>query len=100
MTLMNFLVHSYTCCSDRHASPYWTSICRWILMGFTPSLLKHRMTEHCFSLVVMQAGLPSLCYYCAFLHRTATWWPLFKPWVSLLLTYKTVELCFEFLSHF
>jgi len=36
----NFLLHSYTCCSDRHASPYWTSICRWILMGFTLSLRK------------------------------------------------------------
>ena len=22
MPFMNFLVHSYTCCSDRHASPY------------------------------------------------------------------------------
>jgi len=26
----NFLLHSYTCCSDRHASPYWTSIRRRI----------------------------------------------------------------------
>ena len=40
MPIMNFLVHSYTCCSDRHASPYWTFIRRWISMGFTPSLLK------------------------------------------------------------
>ena len=30
MAFMNFLVHSYTCCSDRHASPYWTFILRWI----------------------------------------------------------------------
>jgi len=36
MSFMNFLVHSYTCCSDRHASPYWTFIHRWISMGFTP----------------------------------------------------------------
>ena len=36
LPFMNFLVHSYTCCSDRHASPYWTSICRWISMGFNP----------------------------------------------------------------
>jgi len=36
----------------------------------------------------------------AFLHRTATCRPLFKPSVSLLSTYKTIELCFEFLSHF
>ena len=40
MPFMNFLVHSYTCCSDRHASPYWTFIVRWISMGFTPSVLK------------------------------------------------------------
>jgi hypothetical protein len=38
----NFLVHSYTCCNDRHASPYWTFIRRWISMGFTPSLLKKK----------------------------------------------------------
>ena len=36
MPFMNFLVHSYTCCSDRHASPYWTFIRRRISMGFTP----------------------------------------------------------------
>jgi hypothetical protein len=40
MAFMKFLVHSYTCCSDRHASPYWTLIRRWISMGFTPSLRK------------------------------------------------------------
>ena len=40
MPFMDFLVHSYTCCSDRHASPYWTFIRRWISMGFTPSLIK------------------------------------------------------------
>ena len=40
MPFMNFLVHSYTCCSDRHASPYWTFIRGWISMGFTLSLLK------------------------------------------------------------
>jgi hypothetical protein len=38
MPFMNFSVHSYTCCSDRHASPYWTFIRRWISMGFHPSL--------------------------------------------------------------
>ena len=36
MPFMNFLVHSYTLCSDRRASPYWTFIRRWISMGFTP----------------------------------------------------------------
>jgi hypothetical protein len=38
MPFMNSLVHSYTWCSDSHASPYWTFIHRWISMGFTPSL--------------------------------------------------------------
>jgi len=47
MLFMNFLVHSYTCCSDRHASPYWTFIRWWISIGFTPSLFKKRMTECC-----------------------------------------------------
>ena len=55
MPFMDFLVHSYTCCSDRHASPYWTVIRRWISMGFTPSLLW----------CILQAGPPSLHYYCA-----------------------------------
>jgi len=36
----------------------------------------------------------------AFVHRTATCRPLFKPWVSLLPTYRTIERCFEFISHF
>ena len=104
MPFMNFLVHLYTCCSDRHASPNWTSICRWILMGFTPSLLKKRLTERCSSLVhvASRAAIFTLLLrrHVAFLHHTATCRPLFKPSVSLLSTYKTIELCFEFLSHF
>ena len=104
MPFMNFLVHLYTCCSDRHASPYWTFICWWISMGFTPSLLKKPMTERCSSLVHVASGAAifTLLKHCriAFLHRTATCRPLFKPWVSLLSTYTTIELCFEFLSDF
>jgi len=65
MPSMNFLVHSYSCRSDRQASPYWTFICRWISMSFTPSLLKKRMTERCSSLVHVTSGPPSLHYYCA-----------------------------------
>jgi hypothetical protein len=101
---MNFLVHSYTFCTDRHASPYWTFIHRWISMGFTPSLLKKRMTERCFSLVHVASGAATftLLLRCIvpFLHLTTTCRPLFKPSVSLLSTYKTIELCLEFLSHF
>ena len=107
MPFMNFLVHLYTCFSDRHASPYWIFICWWILMGFTTSLikeLKKRTTERCSSLVhvASRAAIFTLLLRrrVAFLHRTATCRPLFKPWVSLLSTYKTIELCFEFLSHF
>ena len=62
---MNFLLHSYTCCSDRHASPYWTFIRRWISMGFNPSLLKKRMTERCFSLVHVASEAAILHYCCA-----------------------------------
>ena len=65
MPFMNFLVHSYTSCSDIYASPYWNFIHRWILMGFNPSLLKKRMTESCSSLVHVASGPPSLHYYCA-----------------------------------
>ena len=103
MLFLNFLVHSYTCCSDRHASPYWTFICQWISMGFTPSLLKKRMTEQC-SVVHVASGVFIFTLLLrrpvAFPHRTATCWPLSEPWVSLLSTYKTIKLCFEFLSHF
>ena len=101
---MNFLLHSYTCCSERHASPYWTFIRRWISMGFNPSLLKKRMTERCSSLVHVASGAAIFTLLLrrnvAFLHRTATCRPLFRPWVSLLPTYRTIERCFEFLSHF
>ena len=101
---VNLLVHSYTCCSDRHASPYRTFIRRWISMGFTPSLFKKRMTERCSSLVHVASGAAIFTLLLrrrvAFLHLTTTCRPLFKPWVSLLSTYKTIELCFEFLSHF
>ena len=93
MPFMNFLVRKYTCCSDRHASPYWTFIRRRISMGFTP-------TERCSSLVHVASGAALFTLLLrrrvAFLHRTATCRPLFKPWVSLLWTYKTIDLCFEF----
>ena len=98
------LVHSYTCCSDRHASPYWTFIRRWISMGFTSSLLKKRMTERCSSLVHVASGAAIFTLLLrrrvVFVHRTATCRPLFKPSVSQLSTYKTIVLCFEFLSPF
>ena len=104
MPFMNFLAHSYNCYSDKHASPYWTFIRRWISMGFTPSLLKKHMIEHYPSLVHVASGVVIFTLLLrrrvASLHRTATCRPLFKPWVSLLSTYKTIDLLFEFLSHF
>jgi len=73
-------------------------------MGFAPSVLKNRMTGRCSSLVHVASGAAVftllLRRHVAFLHRTATCRPLFKPSVSVLSTYKTIELCFEFLSHF
>ena len=104
MPFMNFLVHSYTCCSYRHASPYWTFICRWISVGFTHSLFKNRRHNAVLLWCVFASGTAIFTLLLrrrvAFLHRTATCRPLFKPSVSLLSTYKTVELWFEFLSHF
>jgi len=73
-------------------------------MGFTPSLLQKRMTERYSSLVRVVTGAANFTLLLrrrvAFLHRTATFRPLFKPRVSSLSAYKTIELCFEFLSHF
>ena len=80
MPFMNFLVHSYTCCSDRHTSPHWTFIRRWISMGFTPSLLKKQTTERCPSLVHVASGAaifttttaPSCCVPTSYCHLSAT----------------------------
>ena len=57
------------------------------------------MTERCYLLHVASGAAIFtllLCRYVAFLHRTVTCRPLFKPSVSLLSTYNTIELCFEF----
>jgi len=104
MPFMNFLVHSYTCCNDRRASPYWTFIRRWFSMVFTPSLFKKRMTERCSSLVHVASGAAIFTLLLrrrvAFLCRTTPCRPLFKSWVLLFSAYKTIKLCFEFLLQF
>jgi len=73
-------------------------------MGFTLSLLKKRMTDAVLLWCMLLGGATIftllLCRRVAFLHCIATCQPLFKPSVSLLSTYKTIELCFEFLLHF
>ena len=73
MAFMSFRVHSYTCCSDRHASPYWTFICRWI------SLLKKRMTMLFFHGACCKLGrhlytttAPSCCIPASYCHLSAT----------------------------
>ena len=65
MPFMKFLVHSYTCCSYRHASPYWTFIRRWISMCFTTSLLEKPITDTVLLWWMLQVGPPSLHYSCA-----------------------------------
>jgi len=76
MPFMNFLVHSYTCCSDRHASPYWTFIRSWISMGFTPSLLKKVWQNAVLLWCMLQAGPPSLHYNCAIVLHSCIVLPL------------------------
>jgi len=52
-------------CSDRHASPYWTFIHWWISMGFTLHYLKNGWQNAVLRWCMLQAGPPSLHYYCA-----------------------------------
>ena len=92
---MNFLVHSYTCCSDRHASPYWTFIHRWISMGFTTSLLKkrnyfrwersHSCTRSrrvCYRRNVVHE-LPSPLYTCCSDRHASSYWTFIRRWISI-----------------
>ena len=92
MPFMNFLVHSYTYCSDRHASPYWTSFVDEFLWVSSLHYLKNGW-QNAVLLVYVESGAAIFTLLLrrrvAFLHRTATCRPLFKPWVSLLSTYKT-----------
>jgi hypothetical protein len=88
MPFMNFLVHLHTCCSDRHASPYWTFIHRWISMSFTPSLHSSSSSVHVASGAAVFTLL--LRRHVAFLRRTATCWQLFKLWVTVLPTYRKI----------
>jgi len=64
-TFRNFLLPSYTSCSDRHASLYWSSVRWWISMGFTLSLRKNKWQNAVPLLCMLQVGPPSLHYCCA-----------------------------------
>jgi hypothetical protein len=58
MPFMNFLFHSYTCCSDRHAHRtglLFVDEFRWVSPFHYAVLLR----------CVLQSGRPSLPYYCA-----------------------------------
>ena len=96
MPFMKFLVTDM----HHHTELSFVDEFRWV----STLHYKKRMTERCSSLVHVASGAVIFTLLLrrgvAFLHRTATCRPLFKPWVSLLSTYKTIELCFEFLSHF
>jgi len=80
MPFMNFPVHSYTCCSDRHASPCWTFIRRWISMGFNPSLLKKTDDRKLFFFGacckqdrhLYTTTAPSCCIPASYCHLSAT----------------------------
>ena len=67
----NFLLHSYTCCSDRHASPYWTSFVDefwWVSpLHFIKNEWQNAVPLWC----MLQVGLPSLHYCCAIVLRSS-----------------------------
>jgi len=93
-THMNFLVHSYTSCSDRHASPYWAFIFDEFRYISPLHYIKKLMTDRCSCLVHVASGASIFTLLLrrrvAFLNRTATCRPLFKSSVSLLkLTIKS-----------
>ena len=86
---------------------------RWlhVFSGWLPIPTKYktltrqkRMIERCFSLVhvgsVTAIFTLLLGRRVAFLHRTATCQPLFKPWVSLLSTYRTKRFVSNFYRTF
>jgi len=80
MPFRNFLLHSYTCCSDKHASSYWTSIRQWISMGFTPSLREKTNDRMLFlfgacckwSCLLYTIAAPSFCIPPSYCHLSAT----------------------------
>ena len=65
MPFMNFLFHSYTCCSDRHASPYWTFIRDGFRFVSPLHYLNNGWQNAVLLWCMLQAGPPSLHYYCA-----------------------------------
>jgi len=96
--------HSYNCCSDKHASSCWTFSRQWISNRFITSQLKKWTTECCPPLEHVASWVAILTLLLrrlvVSLQSTVTWRQLFNPWVSLMSTYKTNVLCFEFVTQF
>jgi len=67
----NFLLHLYTFCSYRHASPYWTSFVDefwWVSpLHFIKNEWQNAVPLWC----MLQVGLPSLHYCCAIVLRSS-----------------------------
>jgi hypothetical protein len=100
---LNVLLLSYICCCDKHASSYWTFICRWAWISFTPSLIKKRITEHFFSFVHVHSGAvifkPALWWHCLFA-LYGSYRILLIALVICLPTYRSMARYFKFLSQF
>jgi len=90
MPFMNFLVHSYSCCSDRHGSPYWTSFVdefRWV----SPlHYLKNGWQNAVLLWCMLQAGrhlytttAPSYCIPASYYHLSVTLQPMSNIVVNL-----------------
>ena len=79
MPFMNFLVHSYTCCSDRHASPYrtfivdefrWVSPLHYLKNGWQNAFFFGACCKRCRHLYTATA--PSYCIPVSYCHLSAT----------------------------
>jgi hypothetical protein len=69
------LVHFW---SDRHASPYWTFIRRWISMGFTHHYLKNEWQNVVLCWCMLLVRPPSLHYNCAVMLHSCILLPHFS----------------------
>lgn len=93
----NFILHSYTCCSDRYASPHCTFILRRISMGLVTTIQKKttpKLITDCCSLVHVTSGAPIfklLPHLCVILQLcAATCRPIFRSCLSPLPTSRRI----------
>lgn len=88
---LNILLHLYTCCSAKHASPCCTFIQLWISIGFVPSLLRKLMTTFFFICACSKWGSHCkmmLWQHFACLQYEASCWAFLKTRVAVLPTYR------------